>query len=265
MTKYSFILFFIVLFLWGCEKIIDVDLNETDPKLVIEANLSNSLRHAEVKLSKTGSYFSTEPVQKISDAVISLEGSSGNHYQLAEEEDGTYLLEDVVFETGATYKITVEAEGGVYEAESVLPERVRIDSLAAVYNDEISILNKGYHVNLYFHDPAEIQNYYRLKIFVNGEPDDESDDFIFFDDENMDGEFIQLRVRSRTFELGDTVTYELISVDKGAYLYFTSLEEVISVNPGSAAPSNPPSNFSNGALGYFSAWSSDRERIIIKK
>ena len=150
-------------------------------------------------------------------------------------------------------------------AESTLNPMVRIDSLAAVYNDGFTILNKGYNVNLYYHVPAEIVNYYRLKIHVNGELQNGPGDYIFFDDETINGQFVQLRIRSKTFEKGDTVCYELLSLDKGAYDYFNSLEELISVNPVSAAPANPVPIFSNGALGYFSAWSSDKETIIIRK
>ena len=81
----------------------------------------------------------------------------------------------------------------------------------------------------------------------------------------MNGQYIELKIRRKIFDVGDTVTYELISLDKGAYEYFNSLQELVNVNPGSAAPSNPVSNFSNGALGYFSAWSSDSKTIVIEE
>ncbi|NOR75913.1 MAG: DUF4249 domain-containing protein, partial [Draconibacterium sp.] len=34
---------------------------------------------------------------------------------------------------------------------------------------------------------------------------------------------------------------------------------------GSAAPANPTSNITNGALGYFSAWSADEKTVVIKE
>ena len=256
---------FFLFLLGGCEKVIDVDLNKAVPKLVIEANLSGTLQIAEVKLSKTVSYFETEPITNVTDAVVCLKNQYGEKYQLTEDSDGFYRLHDGLFSSGTKYTITVEYENEIYMAESTLNPMVRIDSLAAVYNDGFTVLDKGYNVNLYFHDPAEIFNYYRLKIHVNGKLQNGPGDYIFFDDETINGQFVQLRIRSKTFEKGDTVCYELLSLDKGAYDYFNSLEELISVNPVSAAPANPVPIFSNGALGYFSAWNSDKETIIIRK
>jgi hypothetical protein len=259
------IIAFLLLMLVGCEKVIDVDLNKAVPKLVIEANLSGTLQMAEVKLSKTVSYFETEPIVNVTDAVVWLKNQHGGQYQLTEDSDGFYRIRNGLFSPGMKYTISVESENEIYMAESILNPTVKIDSLAAVYNDGFTLLSKGYNVNLYFHDPVEIANYYRLKIYVNGKLQNRPGDFIFFDDENINGQFVQLRVRSKTFEKGDTVCYELLSLDKGAYNYFNSLEELISVNPVSAAPANPVTNFSNGALGYFSAWNSDKETIVIRK
>ena len=39
---------------------------------------------------------------------------------------------------------------------------------------------------------------------------------------------------------------------------------VQATNPGTAAPANPPSNISNGALGYFSAYSMAKIATEIK-
>ena len=49
---------------------------------------------------------------------------------------------------------------------------------------------------------------------------------------------------------GDIVTVWLESVDKGVYDYFRTAGRE---DGQSASPSNPVSNISNGALGYFSA------------
>jgi hypothetical protein len=57
---------------------------------------------------------------------------------------------------------------------------------------------------------------------------------------------------------------QLISLDAGAYEYLRTFQELVNNNPGSAAPANPNTNISNGALGYFSAWSSTIKTAIIK-
>ena len=247
----------------GCERVIDIDLNESDPRLVIEASLSENPGRIEVNVSKTGNYFGKEPLERISDATVVLRTRSGRTFQVPSLGEGVYELNKLDIRNQVTYTVTVEVKGELYEAQSTLWPGVRIDSLSAVYNDGFTFFGRGYNVYLYFQEPSEFINYYRLRIYVNGELQNSANDYIFFDDRNNNGQYLQLRLRNRTFEKGDTVTYELVSLDKGAYDYFRQLDELMTVNPGSAAPSNPASNFSNGALGYFSAWSSDKERIVI--
>jgi hypothetical protein len=56
-----------------------------------------------------------------------------------------------------------------------------------------------------------------------------------------------------------------MAIDENAFLYFTTFRDMANTNPGSPAPANPISNFSNGALGYFSAWSFEEKEIIIER
>ena len=70
------IYFLFILFAWtACEKVIDVDLNEATPAVVIEGNLVYNERNLQVKISRTGSYFGDEPLNKVSGAEVYLETS----------------------------------------------------------------------------------------------------------------------------------------------------------------------------------------------
>ena len=89
-------------------------------------------------------------------------------------------------------------------------------------------------------------------------------DLVVFDDSGIDGKPIEIKLRGQIFEKGDNAKIEMLSIDKSTWRYFTTLRDIASLNPGSPAPSNPISNFDNGALGYFSAWSYDAKSIIIK-
>ena len=65
---------------------------------------------------------------------------------------------------------------------------------------------------------------------------------------------------------GDTITIELLSIDKAAYDYFHTLSEILSSDqsPTSLAPQNPLTNLSGGALGYFAAYTVDTRKIVIR-
>jgi hypothetical protein len=72
-------------------------------------------------------------------------------------------------------------------------------------------------------------------------------------------------VFSRDFEVkkGDVVTVEMQCLDKESYDYFYSLFSIGNNGPG-ATPTNPVSNISGGELGYFSAYTSQKQTIEIK-
>ena len=261
----SQLLILIILLFLGCEKVIDVDLNEANPEFVIEANLSNSINSAEVLLTKTGSYFGDTPIEDITDAVVIIENEFGSKFVLDEVEAGLYRVDEIFFQEEITYRLSIDVDGEKFESSSKLNSAILIDSLTYYFDEGFAFIDAGYVVKLYFVDPPQINNYYRIKVFENDTLKDNTEDLIVFDDRLIDGQSLEVNLRGVIFEPDDTVTIQLISLDEGAYEYFHTFQELINVNAGSAAPANPTSNISNGALGYFSAWSSDEETIIIKE
>ncbi|WP_158868797.1 DUF4249 domain-containing protein [Maribellus comscasis] len=254
---------FILLF-WGCEKKIDVDLNETNPVIVIEGTLSDNPNMARVKISNTTSYFSTEPAEMFAGATVKIADEEGRQFELA-ENNGEYKNDSIIPNANSQYTLSVTIGENIYESVSKMHRTVFIDSMGMVLNEDYSVLQKGYNVYLYFHDPPGENNYYRLKMFLNGEEEDAPEDFIVFDDNNTNGKFVELRIRRKIYEIGDTVKYELQTLDKAAYEYFSAVSELIDENSAvSASPANPNPNFSNGALGYFSAYSCDEKTIVIQ-
>lgn len=263
MKKYIYILLMVLLF--GCEKIIEVDLNDVRPAIVIEGNLiANELR-ASVKISKTANYFGLSEPEKISGAKVEINNNAGRVFKLSETEKGLYENDYVFPEYGETFNLTVEFDGEIYEASSTLNPPVRIDSLNYYYNEGFAFIDEGYYLYTQFADPPVTSNYYRLKVYKNGNYKNNINNFILFDDRFADGKSLKIRIVQRVFKAGQEATVELISLDKGAYEYYKTFQELISINPGSAAPANPTSNISNGALGYFSAWSSSSKSIVISE
>ncbi len=265
MIKIKYISFLLLFAFFACEKVINVDLNDANPAIVIEGNLSEFPIPAEVKLSKTGNYFGDSFNEKISGASVSIKSSLGESYRLYEIDDGVYKSFEIAPREGILYKLKVEAGGEVYEASSRLNPMVAIDSLNYYFDKGFAFLKEGYVVRLYFSDPLKLKNYYRIKIYENNTLLNNFDDFILFDDRLLNGQAIEVNLRGNIFDISDTVSIQLISLDEGAYKYYNAFQDLINVNPGSAAPANPTSNISNGALGYFSAWSSDTKTVIIKK
>lgn len=262
--------FFLILiltgmFISGCEKVIDVDLNEASPALVIQGNLSADQKVAEVKLTMTTSYFDTLSPEKVTGAKVSLEDDKGYKIVLNEKLKGVYAAFGLNPVYNTLYRLTVETKDNTYQAESVLIPPVTIDSVTWEYDEGNSFFDAGYYLNVWFFDPPSIQNYYRIQVYRNGLLKRSMDDLIVFNDRYVDGNKVEISLFNDPYYLNDTVLVKLISLDKNAYDYLSTLGELINNNPGSAAPSNPNTNFSNGALGYFSAWSSDTLQVIIRE
>ncbi len=270
MTNHIKILIFFVMlpvismFIFGCEKVIDVDLNDASPAIVIEGNLSLNDSSVMVLISETGSYFGEGGLRKVSGAVVSLEDSKGNLFAVDEKEAGLYINDQVGAKPGSYYKLSINHNGAEYSAVSYLNPPVSIDSAGYERYKPTRFYEGGYRINVFFEDPPGIQNYYRINIYKNGELMSAADDLIVFDDSGIDGKLVQVRLRGQRFDTNDRAYLEMLTIDKPAWRYFSTLRDVANLNPGSPAPANPVSNFSNGALGYFSAWSCDNKFIIIK-
>lgn len=265
MIRSKYILIILVFAFMACEKVIDVDLNDAAPEIVIEANLSNSTELGEVLISKTGSYFGESSVEEISDALVTMEDESGNVYLLDEVESGYYRTFEIVPEENTNYKLSVNVEGEKYEASSTLNTAVKIDSIYYYYDDGFAFIEGGYSVKLLFVDPVGQKNFYRIKVYQNDTLFNAANEIVLFDDRLIDGQELEVSLQGFIFDLGDTIAIQLISLDEGAYEYYKTFQELTNVNPGSAAPANPTSNISNSALGYFSAWSADVKWVVIEE
>ena len=249
----------------ACEKVIEFDLDESKEALVIEATMTNNKLPFKVLVSKTTSYFGTKTSNPVSGAKVSARSERGKVKYCVETSPGVYELENVVALPGFWYIVDVEYDGITYSARSYMNETVHIAELGISYFDGFGIFDSGYKVNTYIKDPVKIENYYRLKYYVNGQPTNNSGEITLYSDHLFDGKAIGLTQRSIVFKKTDTLIIELQSIDKAAYDYFSTLENISWTDiQQSATLANPISNFNNGALGYFSAYTSDRKNLIIK-
>jgi len=257
-------MFLIVFTFSACEKVIEFDLADSKEAIVIEAIINNNQLPITVRVSKTTPYFGATS-NPVSGAKVSARSEKGTAKYLIETMPGTYELDKTMAVPGFWYYIDVEYDNITYSARSFLNEPVHIEDVGFSYFNGFGIIESGYEVNTYITDPENIENYYRLKYYVNGKPIIGLGGSTIYSDHLFNGEPIGLGQRSIVFQETDTVTIELQSIDKSAYDYFSTLENISGTNIlQSASPANPISNFNNGALGYFSAYSFDRKTLIIK-
>ncbi|MDI6804552.1 MAG: DUF4249 domain-containing protein [Bacteroidota bacterium] len=262
------IILFQAMFIFSCEKVITVDLSKTDPQIVIEGVVTDQPGTYSVMLSKTRSYFeSSASFQPVPNAFITVFDNLGNIDTLKETISGTYVSSTLQGIAGRTYTLKVDAEGKRYNAVSSMPRKVFIDSLYAVPKKFFGDKN-GYDVYILFKDPPEMGNYYRLIAQVNSMPMDSltyGPTYFLHNDKLTNGNQIEEHIGiQKNVHPGDTLTVKLLSIDKAAFDYYKTLIDIISMMPTSISPANPNTNLSNGALGYFAAYTIDTKQIILK-
>lgn len=256
--------------LTSCEEVIELDLANTEPQVVIEGIVTDQTGPYTVTISKTTDFYKTNFFPAGTGATVKIADSEGNLDTLVEVEAGVYRTTDLQGVAGRTYNLTVEFDGEIYTASSTIPaDKIMIDSLAYAFEEKSLFNDEGYFVTNYFTDLIVARNYFRLNIFVNGAPfmfenDDEElvedNNFWLIDDKYFSGNQIEYGFPLKLVE-GDSVYVELHNLDKSTYDFYTTLVQVF--DNGGMAPSNPITNLNNSALGYFAAFSVDSASIIV--
>jgi hypothetical protein len=268
--KISFVYLLILVGITSCEEVIELDLATTAPRVVIEGIITDQPGPYTVTIKKTADFYDRNNFPAGRGATVKITDSKGNTDTLTEVEDGVYQTNILEGIAGRTYNLTVDFEGETYTASSTIPAKeIKIDSLAYKFEEESVFYNEGYYVTPYFTDIAGERNYFRLNLFVNGAPylhevdGDfvEDNNFNLIDDKFFEGNQIDYEFYS-ALSAGDSIYVELHHLDEATYDYYTTLVEVI--NGGGMAPSNPITNLSNDALGYFGAFSIDSASTVIE-
>lgn len=278
----------------SCEKGVTFDLDESAPKLVVEATIETS-QPPVVILSKSQDYFAQITVDILSNSfvrnadvyvsngilthklkeysVLLTGGYTFYYYSI----DSSNLPTAFIGQTNTQYSLQIVAEGKEYTATTKIPEITRrIDSLfwkkAPGGNDttKVALMVKAT-------DQAGYGDYIRYYTKRNSEPFYPALNSVY-DDQIIDGISYEIEVErgvDRTqdlpddytlFDKGDTVTMKLSQIDKATYDFWRTMEfSYASVGNPFSTPTKVLSNISNGALGYFGGYAPQFRTIIIPR
>ncbi|RNL54737.1 DUF4249 family protein [Pedobacter jejuensis] len=148
----------------SCKKIIEVDTNNAEPQLVIEANITDRLSVQQIKISKSVSYDSKSIFPAVSGAAVTVTDSRGNNYVFTESQPGIYTL-NMRGVVGVTYNMKVVAEGKTYTAISKMPTLVKLDSIGIISNSFFG--NERKTIAAFLKDPVGVENFYHFNLYVN--------------------------------------------------------------------------------------------------
>ncbi len=245
----------------SCEKVIDLNLGTNNPTLVIEGNITNQPGPYFVKLTKTVSFAEASVYPVVNNATVIITDNAGQKDTLAYTANGIYKTNALQGISGRTYSLTVIAEGKTYNAKSTIPQNVVLDSLK--YNP-IQFAGTIIHTVIpIFVDPIVTGNSYHFVIKINNVLDKT---YLVDNDNVTNGQVYVRPLFSNDIEIkpGDNVQVEMRCIDANSYTYYYTLSQAQTDGPGGGTtPTNPPNGISGGALGLFSAYTTQTKSIII--
>jgi hypothetical protein len=263
-------LFILLALFSSCEKAIDLNLENSDPKYVIEGVVTNEAGGAKVLLSQSKKFTDDNTFTGVSGAQVSVE-SDGKVYSFEPTATGVYQNSTLTGIPGHTYHLTVKVGDKTYTSASTMPQPVSLDSIY-VMNDEFATNKDGSKMRLAtvkYKDPAAEENYYRFVQYI----DNKKEKTVFVDDDEFtDGQTVNSRLNynndnddpAREIRTGKQLMVEMQCIDAAVYKYFFSLTTGASGDGNNAAPSNPMSNISGDGLGYFSVYTITRRTITVQ-
>ena len=250
-----------VLLLASCQKVVDINLNAAAPDIVIEGNITDQPGPYTVKISQSVNFDLPNVFPPVKGANVMISDNAGNSEMLKETSDGIYTTNTLQGVQGRIYTLVVTANGKTYSAISTMPSEVKIDTLRS----SVSSSFRGgtrIEINVIYHDPVGIANYYRFVEIINGKT---SNNLMLSSDRLFDGGVITHTIRNEQDSLypGDSVKVLLEGIDANVYEYFRELNQIINGSGQQASPANPLTNLTNGALCYFAAEAITSKKILI--
>lgn len=267
----------------SCEEEIEWEVEEMPEMLVVEGSFTNEYKKHQVQLTKSAGYFSNKQTPRVSGAEVTISDGM-NTISLEENPVGSGIYEtvdSVAGEAGKTYTLDIQLNEPInntahYFASGELIQGLDIDSMiASIYENPIYMPEFDDDSLILFlavlgFEPPDIKNYYELNLYKNDTMLNDTIDetYIVEDTEEMEGEYVNSFFFFEQFQIGDTVRFEIVSVEK---LYRDFVIGVQNIANQSADPfdmSGPPANAIGNiqgaeAIGYFKvAYVSMGEAIV---
>jgi hypothetical protein len=259
------------LFYSSCEDVINVDLKNDAPKLVIDASIKwekGTLGNEQtIRITTTGDYYQNT-VPTVSGAIVTVSDSNANVYPFTEVlGTGNYNCINFNPIIGEIYTLNVSYNGQNYTASEKLFPTPSI--LSVEQNDNI-IQAGDNEVRFKFQDNPNEENFYLDEYIV---PFEATPILTAFNDEFTNGNVMSSFYISNDYEPGQTIRFTFQGVSERYHNFMTIL---INVAGGSnnGPFSTPPAavrgnitnqtNDSNYPLGYFRLSEVDVRNYIIQ-
>lgn len=281
MKKSGYIIVVIILVtvnLCSCTEPINIDLDSSTIRLVVEGSLTTDTMSHKVKLSMTSSYFYNQLPESVTGATVAISDGE-NLLNLSESSPGVYQTAPSVFGSeGKTYTLNIVLKSPIggyseYFASSKLNPVAKLDSISLFHHPDWST-DGFWELKCYLQDPPTT-DYYRFVISRNDTMiTDTLDEWFVTDDRFFNGYYVNgaavgyfdQSVNEEKIISGDTILLEMNNIgEEYANFILESQSELMGSYPlFSGPPANIKGNISNGAIGFFAAYACNRAYTYVK-
>jgi Domain of unknown function (DUF4249) len=259
----AFVLLSLITLTTSCIEEVNLDLNSSNPKIIIEGAVTDQRVAYDIKISKSINFNAKNEYPPVGGAFVTIGDNVGNLDTLKEVQAGLYRTTKLRGTATRRYTLTVKAEGQTYTAVSTLPRAVGLDTVniqKSPFDSTLTGSGKFYDILPVFQDPRDEPNFYFFNVYTKVDRDNSF--FNLLSDVNFDGQDNPESIFFPTNALPkDTVTVEMWCIDRDVHTYFNSVNQL--QNSQSGTPTNPINNIKGGALGYFSAHSIRIKKTVI--
>jgi len=279
-SLYTISLVLFLSFMMGCEDVIEINVPDEEPRLVVEGSITTLPGPQTVKLTYSTQYFETTTPPPVTDAQVILRDDQGR-------EDQLVMIDSL---PGVYYTHTPGEIGRAYTLDIILPDgrQYRSDSEVLSKVSDITALNydiadqdeepqedgrRRYTLLLSAIEPQDERNFYRWKVFINDKLVGDPEDLAFARDDFV-GEFvIDVEIYEGRMTPGDRVRVQQLSITESYYDFLAVLFEQTAFIGGLFDPPPAPirGNIRNVddpndyGLGYFNASDVDVAEIVIER
>ncbi len=241
----------------SCEDVIDVDVPNAPPRLVIDASINwfkGTLGNEQlIKLTLSAPYFD-ENVPPANDAIVTVTNEDNVVFNFEEVNNtGTYVNSNFVPEIDASYTLNINYNGETYTATETLMSVTSVDTVeqkndGGFSGDEIEI-------KAFYTDPVNEENFYFYQFRTDTDTSSE-----VYDDEFTDGNQIFAFYSDEDLEAGNEITITNYGISERFYEFMFILLQQSGDDGGGPFETQPATvrgncknetNPANFPFGYF--------------
>lgn len=174
---FNYLFIILAIGLVSCEDVIQVDLDQGTPFVVVDAFLNDLPTAQKIRITQSSPYFDNNPAKGVSGAIVTITDGFGRSFNFVDQDNGDYLYtpnsaDSVPFAIiGNYYKLDIRYNDESYTSEAILNRTAPIDSAFATYVEadfpDSQGKSTGYMIDLKSIDPQGEGDTYWFKVYRN--------------------------------------------------------------------------------------------------